>query len=69
MVPDTDCAIGACGGKGVVGWVEGKRVDGPDVVEVVDGLSMALESVLLSCAAEDGSKYSTAIRPSTDAVA
>jgi len=46
MVPDADCTIGACGGKGVVGWVEGKRVDGPNVVDVVDGLSVALESVL-----------------------
>lgn len=33
---------------GNVHWVEGKRVDGVDMVYVVDGLSMAFESVLLT---------------------
>jgi len=45
MVPNADCGIRTCGGKGVVGWVECKRVDRPDVVYIVDGLPMALESI------------------------
>ena len=38
--------------------MEGEGVDGPHVVDVVDGLAVAFERIYFSCEGE-GSKYST----------
>lgn len=45
MIPDGDRPVGPCRRKGVVNWMKGKRVDGPDVVDVVDGLTVAFKGV------------------------
>ena len=45
MVPDRHGSVGTRGGEGVERGVEGKRIDGPDVVDVVDGLAVAFEGV------------------------
>ncbi len=43
----SDKAEEARRGREVLHWVEGERVDGPDVVDVVDGLAMTFKGVFL----------------------
>jgi hypothetical protein len=45
VVPDRHGSVGTRRGEGVEGGMEGERVDGPDVVDVVDGLAVAFECV------------------------
>jgi hypothetical protein len=45
VIPDGDGTVGPSGREGVVDGVEGKGVDWPNVVDVVDGLPMTFERV------------------------
>ena len=47
--------------------MEGKGVDGPDLIDVVGGLTVAIERIFFFLGGEE-SKYSTAMWPSTEAV-